>query len=85
DLAAMIAHARALDVPEVMIIGGSTLYQETLPICDRVYMSQVEAAPKGDTFFPKLAAKDWQLIQQTPYPASQQDEFAFVTQVFERR
>jgi dihydrofolate reductase len=36
---------------EVMVIGGATLYREAIDQVDRMYVTQVHAAPDGDTFF----------------------------------
>ncbi|PHR59268.1 MAG: dihydrofolate reductase [Robiginitomaculum sp.] len=84
DLNAMIAHARGLDTKEAIIIGGETLYRAALPLCDRVYLTKVDASPDGDTFFPELAETEWRLVSQQPYPATDKDDHAFVCQVFER-
>lgn len=43
---------------EVFIIGGEALYQETLPLANRLYLTLVEDTPqKADAFFP-LGEKD---------------------------
>ncbi|MBL4595594.1 MAG: dihydrofolate reductase [Robiginitomaculum sp.] len=85
-LAEMIEHGRLLaaNVGEAMIIGGETIYRKALPMCDRVYLTRVQANPDGDTFFPKLDKSEWRLREQQPFMASERDDFAFVTQVFER-
>jgi len=85
DLQAMIERGLALADDEAIIIGGETLYRASLPFCDRVYLSRVDAAPDGDTFFPKLDEEVWSLMQENSYPASDKDDHAFVTQVFERQ
>ncbi len=86
DLDEMIARGRALAGAggEAIIIGGETLYRAALAKCDRVYMSRVAAWPDGDTFFPKLDDAKWRLCAQQPYPITDKDDHAFVTQMFER-
>lgn len=39
------------DAPEIMIIGGAQLYAATLPLADRLFVTQVQANVPGDTFF----------------------------------
>ena len=34
------------------VIGGATLYTEALPRADRIYLTEVDASPVGDTLFP---------------------------------
>jgi dihydrofolate reductase len=60
-----VAHSinRALDLcddeEEVMIIGGMSLYEQTLPIADRLYMTVVDAVPAGDAWFPDFDPDQW--------------------------
>ena len=44
---------------EIFIIGGSDLYKATLPIADTIYLTMINKAFDGDTFFPDLAMQDW--------------------------
>ena len=56
------ALALAADTPEVAIIGGATVYAEALPRADRIELTEVHAAPAGDTFFPPLDPARWREI-----------------------
>ncbi|OBW99607.1 dihydrofolate reductase [Gallibacterium genomosp. 1] len=44
---------------EVMIIGGGHLFAETLPIADRLYLTEIDAELQGDTFFPEIDPMVW--------------------------
>ena len=37
------------DADEACVIGGTTLFRETLPIADRIHLTEVEADVEGDT------------------------------------
>lgn len=39
-------------VPEVFIIGGADIFEQTLKIADRLYLTVVEGNYEGDAFFP---------------------------------
>jgi dihydrofolate reductase len=41
------------------IIGGATLYAKALPKVDRLYITEIDASPDGDTFFPALDGREW--------------------------
>lgn len=84
DLPTMIAKAKQLTTDEAIIIGGEALYRATLSMCERLYVSRVACNPKGDRFFPELDPDIWRLVRQMPNLAGSKDDFAFVTQVFER-
>lgn len=36
------------------ISGGARLYEEALPLVDKLYITEVELEPEGDTFFPEF-------------------------------
>ena len=66
---------------EVMIIGGGRVYAQMLPMADRIYMTRVNASINGDTFFPEISDKEWQVIDQQDFPAgeSRKHGFSFIT------
>ena len=42
------------DTNTVYVIGGSSIYEQLLPLCDTVYVTKVETAKPADKFFPNL-------------------------------
>ena len=53
-----VALARPLD-PEPRIIGGATLYRQTLAWATRIYWTEVRLNVEGDTHFPTFARDEW--------------------------
>ncbi|MBE9608689.1 dihydrofolate reductase [Chitinilyticum piscinae] len=43
------------------IIGGGEIYRLALPRADLLFITEVDAAPEGDTTFPEIGA-EWQLL-----------------------
>lgn len=69
--AAAVAEA-ADDQDEVFIIGGGEIYAQTLPLAQRVYLTEVDAdTPAGDAFFPLLPAAEWQEEAREMHEASE--------------
>ena len=66
---------------EIFFIGGNTLYQQALPLTERIYLTQVDCAVKGDTFFPALDMKTWREVASEARPADEKNAYAcrFVT------
>jgi dihydrofolate reductase len=60
---AAINHACRL-ADEVFVIGGSTLYEATLPIADTLYVTQINQDFAGDTFFPDFDRSQWTEINR---------------------
>ncbi|WP_339648114.1 dihydrofolate reductase [Halopseudomonas pelagia] len=61
----------ALDgADEIMIIGGETLYRQTLERADRLYLTLVEAEPSGDAWFPAVDLAQWHLVDERVVPGT---------------
>ena len=69
---------------EVFIVGGGDIYQLALPLADRVYLTRVDAAMDGDAHFPPLAENHWRLTSEESHPASENNDFPFTFQIFDR-
>jgi len=53
------AVALVADSAELMVIGGSTIYQMLLPQVDRMYITYVDGEFKGDAWFPDFDESQW--------------------------
>jgi dihydrofolate reductase len=58
DVPAALALAQSLP-GEIMICGGQRIYEETLPLCDRLLLTLVHANVPGDTYFPEWRHLAW--------------------------
>ena len=49
---------------KVFVIGGGSVYEQMLPLCQRVYVTKVHVIPDCDTFFPNLDEDpQWKLTE----------------------
>ena len=39
---------------EIFVIGGAEIYEQFLPYIDKIYLTQIEEAFEGDTYFPEI-------------------------------
>jgi dihydrofolate reductase len=62
----------AKDSPdEIMIIGGEAVFAAALPFAERIHLTEVAAAPKGDAFMPRFDAAQWrETSREGPYDAN---------------
>ena len=58
SVTAALAIAQALP-GEIMICGGQRIYEETLPVADRIFLTLVHAQVTGDTYFPDWRGMKW--------------------------
>ena len=70
---------------EVCVIGGAAVYAMALPRAKRMYITEVDAEPEGDTLFPTFSEADWTEVRREAHPAGEGDDNAFVFRVLERR
>ena len=71
-------------IPEIMVIGGASLYRETLACAGRIYLTLVHADIAGDTWFPELDACQWRQISREDFPADERNNYAYSFIHFER-
>ena len=69
---------------EIMIIGGAEIYALALPVATRVELTEVDAAPDGDTILPAFDPARWQEVAREAHPpADGQPGYSYIT--LERR
>jgi dihydrofolate reductase len=68
--------------PDCFVIGGGSIYAQALEPAGRVYATEVDATPPGDTFFPGISPKDWRCVEESD-PIVENDH-RFVFRVYER-
>jgi dihydrofolate reductase len=63
------------DADEVCVIGGTTLFRETLPLADVIHLTEVEADVEGDTFFPEFDRSEWHEEEIARVPADERHAY----------
>ena len=70
--------------PELMVIGGSEIYQLFLPYATRLYLTHVEVEIDGDVKFPKLDLSNWKITQCETHEADEQHCHRFHITTYEQ-
>lgn len=79
-----IKMAELMKTNEIFIIGGGKIYEETLPLADRIYMTRVHTVAEGDTFFPEMNGSEWQLTSAHSYKKDEKHAFDFDFETWDR-
>ncbi len=66
------------EAEEVMIIGGSKIFEVFLPIASRLYLTIVHKIYRGDSYFPNVDWSEWLLV-------SEDNKDLFSIKVFDRK
>jgi dihydrofolate reductase len=69
------------NTPEVAIIGGGTLFHQTLDAVDTIHLTEVHAHCGADTFFPQIEPDQWRETSRERHAADAKNahDYSFVT------
>ncbi|WP_416886780.1 dihydrofolate reductase [Marinospirillum sp.] len=70
---------------EIMVIGGGQIYQQAFALADRLYLTEVDAEPEGDTWFPAVQWDEWQLVSEQAFAAGEGNRYAYRLLCLDRR
>jgi dihydrofolate reductase len=76
---------RSASSAELAVIGGAEVYQLTLPLAERIYLTQVLADVEGDTFFPEFSRSEWREVESSDYGADERHAYGMKFVTLERR
>ncbi|PZX54798.1 dihydrofolate reductase [Algoriphagus chordae] len=72
------------EVSQLYVIGGGEIYCQTLPLADELVLTEVEASPEGDTYFPEFDKDNWKVTFSEFHPADDRHQYAFSYVNYER-
>ncbi len=88
-LEAAIKHAESVNlingIDEVMIIGGAAIYEASLPMADRLYLTHVHAEVKGDAYFPEVDFSDWNEVGREDFSKDDSNPFDYSFSVYDKK
>jgi dihydrofolate reductase len=73
------------EAAEACVIGGTTIFRETLPVADRIWLTRIEAEVEGDTWFPPIVAGAWIETVVARHAADERHAYPFTILRLERR
>ncbi|WP_417582607.1 dihydrofolate reductase [Pelagibacterium sp.] len=89
DLGAAVARGREIaerdGVDEIFINGGGQIYAAAMDMAQKLYITHVDAAPRGDTFFPEIDPAIWSGAELPDIEPGEKDSVGFTVKVYERR
>jgi dihydrofolate reductase len=63
---------------ENFVIGGAEIFRQALPICDRLYITEIQRDFEGDTLFPELNHDEWVEVSREKHMDDHGLEYDFV-------
>jgi dihydrofolate reductase len=66
------------DDETAFVIGGGMLYQTSLPLAEKLYITRIHHTfPDADTFFPEIDLEEWELIDHEPHEVEEKHRYAY--------
>lgn len=69
---------------EAFIIGGGTIYQQSLPMLDKIYLTEVATEVTGDTFFPELSLEEWKASVILSHSKDAKNDHDFTIKLYDK-
>ncbi|MGV6852978.1 MAG: dihydrofolate reductase [bacterium] len=71
-----LSQLNTMECEEIMVAGGSQIYQQTIELADQLILTHVHAElDHGDAYFPKIETLSWQAVKQDFRPADEKNKF----------
>lgn len=83
NIESAIEKSKESDAKEVFIIGGGTIFKQTMDKVSRIYITRVNVKIDGDTFYPEIT-NEWAKISSRSFPADEKHNYAYTFEVWEK-
>lgn len=81
-----IEYCKNKEQEEVFIIGGDTIYKQTLALADQLYITKVDTLiENGTAFFPTIDLNEWQLLSSITHHKDEKNQFDYTFEHYEKR
>lgn len=80
-----IEQAKKLETKEIMIAGGAQIYEQALPVSNRIYLTRVHVHLEADAFFPAFSIDEWELTNSKDFEANEKHAYSFSIQQWDRK
>ena len=65
------------DKQEVFVIGGASIYKQSIDFADKLYITRIHASPEGDTSFPEIKLNIWKMTSSEDHKKDEKNEFDY--------
>ena len=70
---------------ELMIIGGAEIFRQTLPIADKLYVTEIDHEFDGDTFYPDIPPSEWKVEKRAKGTVDEENKYPHEFVVYTRK
>jgi len=70
---------------KVAIVGGATIYQQSLDVINTIYLTRIHHKFEGDAYFPEVSTNEWKLVKSNFRNADEKNLYSHTFEVWERK
>ena len=67
----------ALTGKEIFVIGGASIYRQSLGLADKLIITHVDYEGKADTFMPEIDWNKWEVIDKQQFKKGEKNDYDF--------
>src|SRR5690606_35211486 len=76
---------RSKDLEQVFVLGGAEIFEMSLPWVNQLIITEVDAYPEGDTYFPTLNYSHWEKIAEEEFHQDDKNEYNYSIVTYKRK
>jgi len=72
-----IQKAKEIETNEIFIIGGGEIFNQSLPMTDRIYLTKIHEHFQGDVYFPELNNDEWKEVDRQDHQIDEKNKYPY--------
>ena len=72
------------DSEEHFVIGGATMYRLLMPMCSKMYVTEIDKEFEGDVSFPEINLNEWKVTKREQGPEDGENNFKYEYVTYEK-
>ncbi len=77
--------AKETDCKEIFIIGGGKIFEQSIDLINRIYLTRVHTTINGDAFYPSINEAKWKLVSEEKHFADEKHAVDYTFQTWEKK
>ncbi|MDP3770652.1 MAG: type 3 dihydrofolate reductase [bacterium] len=73
------------DAQEIMVIGGTSIFEQFLLLAQKMYITLIDHDFEGDTFFPEFDTKEWNEVERSQHQPDDKNRYRYTFLTLERK
>ncbi|MBC7382533.1 MAG: dihydrofolate reductase [Bacteroidia bacterium] len=84
SIEAGVGYAKKNTEKQLFIIGGDSIFMQSLHIADTVFLTRIHHKFNADVFFPELPAAEWELVNKITHSVDEKNAYPFTFETYKR-